>query len=238
MSIKKTESRRIDAGEDSWESLDCKGIKPVNPKRNQPLSRRPDAEDEAPVLWPPDVKSLWRLKEKEKGRQRKRWLDGIPDSVDMSLSKLREVVKIREAWCAAVHGVARSRTWLSDWTTTMFRLILPPPNCSHFFIQQPFIGHHLGVRHSICGWEHQIQRRTPCSQVACHRAIEPYRVSHVYVCAQSSTRTLRKEVPMEWYMHIFPRGVNLRGWVSLEQADSMGEQTKVLQMDRAGHVKQ
>ena len=130
--VKKAEYQRIDAFEwwcwrrllrVPWTARRRSNL--LHPKGDQSwvFIGRTDAEAETPILWPPHVKSWLIGKDpdgiggrRRRGRQRMRWLDGISDSTDMSLSELRELVMDREAWRTVIHGVTKSQTRLSNWT--------------------------------------------------------------------------------------------------------------------------
>ena len=137
--------------------LNSKEIKLVNPKRNQPWTfiGRTDEAD-AIILWPPDAKTWSTGKDpdagkdwgQEKGWQRMRQLNGVTDTMDMTLSRFQEIVKDWEAWRAAVHGVTKSQTRLSYWTTAVLGQARPE---HHPWIRSSPLPRDLGSGYSFWG---------------------------------------------------------------------------------------
>ena len=138
--------------------LDCKKVKPVNPKGNQPWTfiGRTDMEAEAPILWPPwciepthfkKTLMLGKFESKRRSRwQRLRWLSGITDSMDVSLSKLLKIVKDREAWRAAVHEVAKNWTQLGNWITAKVSILVKTNDTALCLYTHLLIKSHVNLR--------------------------------------------------------------------------------------------
>ena len=130
--------------------LDCKEIQPVHPKGDESwcslegLMLKLNLQYFGHLMWRVDSLEKTLMLggiggRRRRGQQRMKWLDGVTDSMDMSLCKLWELVMDREAWLAAIHGVAKSRTWLSDWTELNWLRTVKSSNKHFSYFQQEFL---------------------------------------------------------------------------------------------------